>query len=81
MVIHIAECSGTKKLSALHRAVKYASEENAWIAVDNKETALLAWLMAKEIGVKIPYPIVSRKRRLQCISYTVGELVVKQHTF
>lgn len=81
MVIHIAKCSGTKKLSTLHRAVKCASEENAWIAVDNKETALLAWLMAKEIGVKIPYPIVSRERRLQCISYTVGEPAEKRHTF
>lgn len=81
MVIHIAECSGTKKLSALHRAVKYASEENAWIAVDNKETALLAWLMAKEIGVKIPYPIVSKERRLQCISYAAVEPAEKRHTF
>ena len=63
MVIHIAKCNGAKKLSALYRAVKYASEENAWIAVDDKETALLTWLMSKEIGAKIPYPIVKNPRR------------------
>ena len=63
MVIHIVKCSGYKKISLLCTAIKKASERNAWIAVDDKETALLTWLMAKEIGVKIPYPIVQRPRR------------------
>lgn len=63
MVIHIAKCSGCKKISLLYTAIKHASEENAWIAVDDKETALLTWLMSKEIGAKIPYPIVQRPRR------------------
>ena len=83
MIIHIAKCSGIKKLSCLCAAIKECSKTDGdvWISVSDKETAQLAWLIAKEIGVKIPYPIVKRRRNLECISYTVDEPAEKRYTF